>query len=150
MIVKKIMTKEVVSVSPAMDIHALAQLFIDNDISGAPVVDGEGKFLGLVLEEGLIFHDKKVHLPTFIQVCVGFVTLGFKKFEDEMKKIAATTVEEIMEKKIVKITEETPVEDVATMIVEDNVHYFPVMKDDKLIGVVTKKDIVRAIAAHKI
>ena len=148
--VKDIMTKDVIKVSKDMDIHAVARLFIDKDISGAPVVDGDSKFLGVVLEESLIFQDKKVHLPTFVSIAMGFLTFGEHKFEEEMKKIAASKVADIMETDIKTVSSDTSVEDVATMIVEEGKHYFPVVDEDVLVGVVTKKDIVRAIAQGKL
>ena len=71
MLIKDIMTKNVITVSPEMDIHKLAELFMEKNISGAPVVDKTGKLLGVVKEEGVIFQDKKVHLPTFINLSFG-------------------------------------------------------------------------------
>ncbi|UCG34769.1 MAG: CBS domain-containing protein [Candidatus Omnitrophota bacterium] len=148
--VKDIMTSDVISVSPDMEVHKLAELFIKKNISGAPVVDKDGKLLGVALEEGLIFQDKKVHLPTFIYFAMGFLTLGTHRLEEEMKKIAAGTVSDIMETEIPALSPETAVEEVATMIVEKGLHYFPVLKNNDLVGVVTKKDIIRAIAKGKL
>jgi predicted transcriptional regulator len=150
MLVKEIMTKDITTVTPQMDVHKLAELFIKKNISGAPVVDKEGVFLGLVLEEGLVFQDKKVHLPTFLNLCVGFLTLGTHRFEEEMKKIAGSKVDDIMEKDVMILTPETPVVEMATTMVEKGIHYFPVLKKGKLVGVVTKKDVVRAIARGKL
>ena len=148
--VKEIMTREVITVRPFMEIRKLAELFVKEDISGAPVVDDEGNLLGIVLEESLIFQDKRVHLPTFINLSIGFLTLGTHKFEEEIKKIVGNKVEDIMEKEVITISADTDVEEVATRIVEEGVHYFPVVENKKLVGVVTKKDIVRAIARGKL
>ena len=147
---KEIMTKKVFTVGPNMDVHRLAEFFIEKDISGAPVVDDKGKLLGIVLEEGLILRDKKVHLPTLINILSGVFALGEERFEGEMRKMAAITVSGIMEDNMVTISPELPVEEVATIIIEKGVHYFPVVENGKLVGVVTKKDIVRAIAQKRI
>ncbi|MBN1621038.1 MAG: CBS domain-containing protein [Endomicrobiales bacterium] len=144
--IKEIMTKNVITVKPDMDVHKFAELLIEKDISGAPIVDGNGKFLGVALEEGLIVKDKKIHLPTFVYFLTGFFTIGEKKFENELKKIAATTVSGIMEEKIRPVSPHTTVEDVATIMIEEGLHYFPVTEGGNLVGVVTKKDIVKAIA----
>jgi CBS domain-containing protein len=149
MLVKDIMTKNVVTVGPEMDIISLAGLFVDKNISGAPVVDTNGKLLGVVKEEGVIFHDKKVHLPTFVNLSVGFLTFGVKRYEEEMKKIAANKVRDIMEHDITTISGSLTIEDAATLMIEKNAYYLPVVDGDKLAGVVTKKDIVRAIAGGK-
>lgn len=144
--VKDIMTKHVITVKPTMDVHKLAELFVKENISGAPVVDGAGRYLGVVLEEGLIFQDKKVHLPTFINLSIGYLTLGTHQFEEEIKKIAGSKVADIMEKDVVTVSPQVSVTDLATQMIEENVHYFPVLEADRLVGVVTKRDIVRSIA----
>jgi len=150
MLTKDIMTKNVITVSPEMDIHELAKLFVEKNISGAPVVDNSEKLLGVVKEEGVIFQDKKVHLPTLINLSLGFLTLGVTKYNEEIKKITASKVSSIMEKDIVAIGPDTSIEDVATLMIEKEIYYFPVLDKDRLVGVVTKKDIVRAIAKEKV
>lgn len=148
--VGEIMTKNVVTVPPDMGVQQLAALFVEKDISGAPVVDQSGKLLGIVLEEGLILQDKKIHLPTLVTVLSGVFAFGENRFDSEMKKMGAITVSGIMEDTMTAISSSTPVEEVATMVIEKGVHYFPVVDNGKLEGVVTKKDIVRAIAQKKI
>ena len=150
MLIKDIMTKNVVTVSPEMDIHRLAELFMKKNISGAPVVDESGKLLGIVKEEGVIFQDKKVHLPTFINLSFGFLTLGTDRYNEEIRKITASKVSSIMEKDIVTISPNTEIEDAATLMIEKEIYYLPVVDKDKLVGVITKKDVVRAIAKEKV
>ncbi len=150
MLVKDLMTKNVVAVKPSMDVHQLAELFMKKDISGAPVVDEEGKFLGVVLEESLVFQNKNVHLPTFVNLAGAILSFGAHRFEEELKKITGSKVSDIMETKALTLSPETPIEDVATMMIEKNIHYFPVLEKGALVGVITKKDIVRGIAEGKL
>tara|TARA_B100000315_G_scaffold256537_1_gene302677 strand:+ start:670 stop:1122 length:453 start_codon:yes stop_codon:yes gene_type:complete len=146
MLVKDIMTKEPVTVKPTMEVHELAQLMVDKHISGAPVVDSEGKLLGIVQEKGVIFQDKKVHLPSFLHIASGFFTLGVKRFEEEIEKITANKVSEIMVSDIITLSEDMSVEDAATLMIEKGIYYCPVVRDEKLVGILTKRDIVRSIA----
>jgi len=144
--VKEIMSCDVITVKPTLSIHELAELFIEKDISGAPVVDEQGRFLGIVSEEGVIFQDKKVHLPTFINVSLGFLTLGAKNFEEEVKKVTARTVKDIIEEVTLTVSPDANIEEAATLMIDKGSYYLPVLEQDKLVGVVTKKDIVKAIA----
>ncbi|MDP8290401.1 MAG: CBS domain-containing protein [Candidatus Susulua stagnicola] len=144
--VKDIMSKDPITVTVGTNVHALAELLVEKNISGAPVVDDDGILLGIVQEEGVIFQDKKVHLPTFLHISLGFLTLGVKQYEEEIRKVTATKVDDIMEKDIVVLSPEMSVEDVATIMIEKASYYCPVVEEDKLIGVITKKDIVRSIA----
>lgn len=148
--VKDIMTTELITVKKDMGIRELAQLFVDKDISGAPVADTDGNYQGLVLEESLIYQDKKIHMPTFLSLSVSFLPLGLKDLEKEIEQIAAAKVGEIMDTEPYSLKVDTDLEEVATLMVEKGLHYFPVLDDGDLVGVVTKKDIVKAIAKGQI
>jgi len=146
MLVKDIMTTDVVTVTPTMGIYELAALFVQRNISGVPVVDEKSGFLGIVLEEGLIFHDKKVHLPSFVHIAMGFLTFGMKRFEEEIAKVTAATVSQLMEEQVLSLSPAMTIEDAATLMIDKGMYYCPVLEEGKLLGVITKKDIVRAIA----
>jgi len=144
--IKDIMTKNPITVTMATNVHLLAELFVEKNISGAPVIDDNGALLGIVQEEGVIFQDKKVHLPTFLHISLGFLTLGVKQYQEEIKKVTATKASDILEKDIVILSPEMSVEDAATIMIEKASYYCPVVDEEKLVGVITKKDIVRSIA----
>ncbi len=146
--VKDIMTKDPITVAVSTNVHALAELFIEKNISGAPVIDDNGTLLGIVQEEGVIFQDKKVHLPTFLHISLGFLTLGVKQYEEEIKKVTATKAIDILEKDIIILSPEMSVEDAATIMIEKASYYCPVVEGEKLVGVITKKDVVRSIAKN--
>jgi len=147
---KDIMTREVVTVTKDITVEGLARLFIRNDISGAPVVDEEGKLIGIVTENDLIKMEQRLHIPTVINIFDAVIYLGSsKKFEEDLKRMAATKVEDIYKKDVVIINENSSIENIATIMSEKNVHHLPVVKKDKIVGIVGKKDIVKAIAKAK-
>ena len=67
------------------------------------------------------------------------------KFEHELKKAVAATVEDVMTEDPVTVQASSTVEDVATLIVEREVSHVPVLDDDQLVGIITKADIVRSM-----
>jgi CBS domain-containing protein len=67
------------------------------------------------------------------------------RLEQEMRKIAGATVADIYTTDIVTVTEETPVDELATIMSEQSVHTLPVVQDGKLTGVIGKRDIIRTI-----
>ena len=147
---KDIMTKEVITVTTDVTIEGLARIFTRHDISGAAVIDAEGKLIGIVTENDLIKMEQKLHIPTVINIFDAVIYLGSsKRFEDDIKRMAATKVEDIFRKDIVTITESSTIEEIATIMSEKNIHHLPVVKKGKLVGIVGKKDIVRAIAEGK-
>ena len=144
---KDIMTKEVVTVKPEMTIEELARLFTKHDISGAPVVDEAGGLIGIVTENDLIKMEQRLHIPTIITIFDAVIYLGSsKKFEEDLKRMAATKVSDIYKREVVTITENTTIEEVATIMCEKDIHHLPVVKKGKLMGIVGKKDVVRAIS----
>jgi CBS-domain-containing membrane protein len=144
---KDIMTKEVVTVKPDTSIEDLAKLLVDNEISGVPVVDESGALYGIVTENDLISRNKRLHIPTVVSFLDAAIYLeSSKKFEQEVKRVTATKVKDICERKVVTIGEDTPLVDIATVMAEKKVHLLPVVKAGRVVGIVGKRDVVKAVA----
>lgn len=142
-----IMTREVISIREDASVRELAALLLTNNISGAPVVDVQGSLVGVVTESDLIFQNKKVHLPTAVAILDAFVFLERPgRTEEELKKIAGTRVGDICSRKLVTVTPDTELEELATLMAEKKVHTLPVLKGELLVGVIGKSDIIRTIA----
>jgi CBS-domain-containing membrane protein len=142
---KDIMTKEVITVGPGATVEELARILIDNKISGVPVVDEQKRLQGIVTENDLIRQNKRLHIPTVIRLFDAFILLGSERMENEIKKMAATTVDEICTKDVVSITEETSLDEIATIMAEQHIHLLPVLRSDVVVGIVGKADMVRAM-----
>jgi CBS domain-containing protein len=144
---KDIMTKDVVTVTPDTSIEKLAALLVSNQISGAPVVDANGSLFGMVTENDLISQNKRLHIPTVVSFLDAAIYLeSSKKFADEVKRVTATKVADICSKKVVTIAEETTLTDIATIMDEKKIHVLPVVRAGKVVGIVGKRDVVRAVA----
>ena len=142
---KDIMTKEVITVQPGATVEALARILMDNKISGVPVVDENNQLTGIVTENDLIRKNKRLHIPTVIRLFDAFILLGSGRMENEIKKMAATTVDEICTKEVVSIKEETSLDEIATIMAEQHIHLLPVLRDGVVTGIVGKADMVRAM-----
>lgn len=146
-IASDIMTREVITVQPETTVQQLAQIFASHSISGAPVVDQEGLVVGVVTESDLIDQNKKVHIPTVISILDSFFYLeNPEKMEQEMRKMAGSTVADIFTSPAVTVEENTPIDEIATIMSEKNVHTLPVVEDGQLKGIIGKKDIIKTIA----
>lgn len=144
---QNIMTHDVVTVNENATVRELAALLLSRNISGAPVVDDTGKVIGVVTESDLIFQNKKIHLPTAFAILDAFVFLERpEKMEEELKKIAGARVGDICSRKLVSVTPETELEELATLRAEKKIHTLPVMAAGSLVGVIGKSDIIRTIA----
>ena len=144
---KDIMTKEVLTVKEDMTVEEVAKFLIEHRISGTPVVDENDRLKGIVTEADLIIRNKKVHIPTVVQLLEGVIYLESpKRFEEEMSRILGQKVSEVMTKEVVTITPNTYIEDIATLMSTERKYLLPVMEKDKIVGIVGKADVVRAIA----
>ena len=142
---KDIMTKEVITVTNETTVEELARLLIKNKISGAPVVDDSGNLTGIVTENDLISQNKRLHIPTVIRLFDSFILFGSGRMEDEIRKMAAVTVGGICTKKVISVTEESSLEEVATLMSEKNIHLLPVVRDRAVVGIIGKADVVNAM-----
>jgi CBS domain-containing protein len=143
---KDIMTRDVITVKPDTTMEELARMLMKYQINGTPVVDDNGNLKGIVTENDLISKNSRLHIPTILRLFDAFIPLGTSKLEVEIKKMAASTVGEICTKDVITINDETPVEDIATIMTEKKIHLLPVLKEGKLVGIIGKKDIIKGIA----
>ena len=147
--VKDIMTKEIISVPPAMEIVQAAKILLDKSINGVPVVDG-GKLAGILCQSDLIAQQEKLPIPSVFTLLDGIISLGSTKhFEKVLRKIAATTVADAMTPDPVTVRPETGIDEVATLMLEKNFHTIPVVEEGRLVGIIGKEDILRAIVSKR-
>jgi len=143
---KDIMTGEPITVSPETDIINAAALLLEKGINGMPVVDANGKVLGILCQSDLIAQQKRLPIPSLFSIMDGFIAMpSMKRLEQEAAKIAATTVAAAMTPNPVTVTPDTGLETIATLMVDKNFHTLPVVAGGKLVGIVGKEDVLRTL-----
>jgi len=143
---KEIMTVDVITVAPETSVTDLARLLASHNIGGAPVVDVSGRLLGVVTENDLIDQTKKIHIPTVIAILDSLIFLERpNKMEKDIRKFAGSTVADIYTKSPLTVDEDTPLDELATIMAEKNVHTLPVMRGEQLVGVIGKGDIIKTL-----
>lgn len=143
---KDIMTKEVISVHPDTEVAQAARLLLDHRINGLPVLDKHESLIGIICQSDLIAQQKKIPLPSFFILLDSYIPLSSQKnIEKELQKIAATTVKEAMTPKPVTVDPDTTLEDIATLMVKNNIHTLPVVDQGKVVGIIGKEDILRTL-----
>lgn len=143
---RDIMTTDVAAVTPETTVEELARLLMEKDISGAPVIDDAGRLIGIVTEHDLIKKERRLHIPTVVQIFDAFIYLeSSKRFEEDLKKMVAKKVADIYTKDVVTVGEDSTVTEIATIMTDKDIHLLPVMKDGEMVGIVGKKDILKAM-----
>ncbi len=141
----ELMTREVVTVFPQMGIKELAKLFTEEKVGGFPVVEG-GKVVGVVTESDLIHRDERLHIPTFFTIFDAVFPIGGeKRLEEELKKISASTVGEIMDKNPPSVGPDATLTEVASLMGEKRAETVLVLDGGALLGVIGRLDLIRAM-----
>jgi len=144
---KEIMTRNVRSVSLGTSIEDLARLFDETRYNALPVVNAAGKLVGVVSQNDLIERDKPLHIPTVISIFDWVLYLeSEQKFIDDVKRMAARTVDEVYSTNVETCTPETPVSDLAALMSTKKAYLIPVLDGDTMIGVVARLDIIRSMS----
>ncbi len=145
MLAKEIMTKDVISVKSKDLVEDVIKILMEKNISGVPVVDDENHVIGIVTEGDLIYRSKKLKIPTFFSILDGYVFLeSTKTIEKQLKKMVGYRVEDVMTTDVITVDEEQTVEEVATLMTKEKINRVPVVADEQLVGIISRRDIIRS------
>lgn len=149
-LVSAVMTPEVVTVRPDQSLAEAADVLAEHGIGAAPVVDDSGTLVGLLRDEDLLISESRLHLPTVISILPGIdITLpgAARRYDEELKQAIASTVKGVMEREFVSLAPDATLEDLATLMHESEVTHVPVVEGGTVVGIATRGDIVRHLAA---
>jgi CBS domain-containing protein len=145
----EIMDSTAPSVSPEADAREAIELLAKTDKGAIPVVDEDGRVVGIVSESDLILSEEQadLHLPHYIDIMGGIVFVGsLKGFEKRLNKAFATKVSDLMTADPVVVQVDDDVETVAKTIAEEHHNHLPVVEGDgRLAGLVTRADALAAL-----
>ncbi|MDD5622621.1 MAG: CBS domain-containing protein [Actinomycetota bacterium] len=147
LLAKNIMTKKVITINKNASVEKLSELLLKNKISGVPVVDDDGKLVGVATEGDLIVKDSDLHFPRYFKLLDSIIYLeSLNKFKSNLKKYLGTKVEDIMTAKVITVRENTLVSEVANIMIRNNVNRVPVLNSKgDLAGIITRADIVKSM-----
>jgi len=143
---RDIMTKDVVTVTPDTDITEAAKLLLDNHFNGLPVVDDKGRLIGIICQDDLIVQQKRLPLPSLFTFFDGLIPLtSYRSLEKEVDKIIASKVSQAMTPDPLTIGPDASLEDIATLMVNNNIHTLPVLEGGRIVGIIGKEDVLRTL-----
>ncbi|MDD4951889.1 MAG: CBS domain-containing protein [Desulfovibrionaceae bacterium] len=144
---KDIMTTSVVTLDPGTTVVEAARMLIENKINGAPVVDKKGELVGVLCQSDLVAQQKRLTMPTLFTLLDGFITLSSQEDLDrEIERISAVTVAQAMTAPPRRLSPDTPVDEIATIMVDKKLYTLPVLDAaGRLVGVVGKEDVLKTL-----
>lgn len=142
--VRDIMTKEVVSIRPDDNVKDVLGLLFKMRISGLPVIDGEGKLVGMFTEKSILSYI----LPSYIEKVGRFVyEENPKSIKKKFIELSQVKVGQLMRREVVTTTEDATLCEMARLMLTQKVRRLPVLdKTAKLVGIVAREDILKALA----
>ena len=143
---KDIMTTDVIVANKNDIIANVANLLIKEKIGGLPVVE-ENKVVGIISETDIMKKESHVDSPRMLNFIQGIIFLDdMKKFEDEMRAIAAYKVEDLMSKDIITVNENDTFDYVANVMINKSINRVPVVDENNFLkGIICRYDIIKAM-----
>lgn len=140
--VRELMTEKVFTIGPEAPIKDVARILVDNGISGLPVCDIEGRVIGVISEGDILY---KEHDPSegHIGGPLGWIIEGTPNYAGYIKA-KALTARKAMTSPVITVAPYESVAQAARIMCEHHVNRLPVVTDEKLVGIVTRADLVRA------
>jgi CBS domain-containing protein len=140
-----VMVRDVVTVRPETDVADAIKLLVEHDVSALPVLDKDGNLVGMLSEADLIHRAEigtEKHRPWWQEAVTGASTLAGEFAKSHGKKVG-----EVMTTGVISVTEETPLPEIAALFERKRIKRVPVVKDGKLVGIVSRSNLIQALAS---
>ncbi|OWY68201.1 phosphoribulokinase [cyanobacterium TDX16] len=149
--VADIMTRDPIVVRPETSLHDAIKLLAEKRISGLPVVDDAGKLIGTISETDLMWQETGVTPPAYIMFLDSVIFLkNPAQYERDLHKALGQTVGEVMSQDLITVAPDKPLRDAAQLMHDRKIQRLPVVDPSgKVIGILTRGDIVRDLAASE-
>ena len=144
--VRDIMTAEVVVAEPDTSVNLVARLMAGRDISGVPVVE-DGRLVGIVTELDLIVRNTRLEPPAFFALLDARIPLETPThYRERIRHMLGTLARDVMTEKVVSVGPDEELESLAAIMVKQRVNPLPVVEDGRLVGIVSRSDIIAMMA----
>lgn len=148
--VRDIMDTRWLTVHPEDTIETVVRRMSENELPAIPVVNEGDRCVGIITEADLIMagEEADLHLPHYIELFGGVVFLeSTKKFEERLRKAVGATARDLMTEDPVTIEPDASVAEAARLIARRKHNRLPVVEHGRLVGVVTRVDVLDALTA---
>lgn len=153
MLAKEIMTTELIKVSPEATLHEAAVLMTRHNISGLPVVEDDMVLVGIISESDII-EDRSIF--SGLDHWISIESFLKRNLDNNLKKesvsdegpeqdFLSNPVKDYMSTRLITAGPDSTVEEVARLLVRNRVNRIPIVEDNKIVGIITRGDVLKAI-----
>ncbi len=147
MLVRSVMSTDVVSFTPDESVQDATRRLVERGVDAGPVLDAEGRLVGMLSSGDLLVQESKLHYPTVISLFGAYLELpsSHRRFEEDLRRAVGATVGDVMYPDPISCAEDDTLERAATLMHEHEVSRLPVTRDGRLVGIIARGDILRAV-----
>ena len=141
-----VMARDVVTVSPEASVIEAARLMSENDISALPVADQNGRLVGIISEADFLQREEigaDIRRPWWVEAMVPAATLATEFAKSHGKHVA-----DLMSSHVITVTEDASLAEIAVILERNRIKRVPVLRDDKLVGIVSRSNLIQALASY--
>jgi len=142
-----VMISPVITVKPYASIKDVAKTLLSHRISAVPVIDDQGKLVGIVSEGDLMRRSEagtERQRPWWLLQFTGEETLAAEYVKAHARKIA-----DVMTRQVVTATPDTPLHEVANLLEKNSIKRVPILRDGRLVGIVSRANLIQAVAGAR-
>lgn len=146
MLVKDLMSTNVITVTPETKVSEVAELIHTHHFTGVPVVNSDGRVIGTISERDFITATSGLYLPTYIKLLSGmdYVQGAKKNLPHVVEQVVNATAKDIMNQDVPFARPDTTLEQLATMFAEKRANPIPVTDStNKLLGIISRSDLIK-------
>jgi CBS domain-containing protein len=146
-LVREVMTTDVLTFRPEDSVEEAYTRLSERGVDGGPVVYENGEVVGMLTTDDLLVQETKLHYPTVVSLFNAYLELpsSHRKFEHELRKAVGANVGDVMTEHVESCSPDDTLERAATLMHEHDVSRLPVTEGGKLVGLVARGDILRAV-----
>ena len=145
MIAADIMAREVVTIGPDESVARAAALMTANDVSALPVVNTDGRLIGIISEADLLRREEiatATRRPSWVESITPATTLATDFVKSRSKRVA-----DLMSKDVISVSEFASLNDIAALLERNRIKRVPVVRGDQLVGIVSRGNLIQALAS---
>jgi len=142
-----VMVRDVVTVGPDTEVSEAVALLVKHDISAVPVLNGDDNLIGILSEADLLEREElgaEHRHPWWIETL-----MPASKLAEEFAKAHGKKVSEVMSTNVITASEDTPVSEIAALLERHRIKRVPIVKGNKVVGIVSQSNLIQALASSK-
>ncbi len=144
MIAKDLMTTPVITIEETSTVENAARLMLEQDISALPVLNGEGKVVGILTHSDFGLSPKYRPLMDNVFSMLGSTTTT-RHLEETANKVGGKLVRDVMRRHVITASQDMEMERVAQLMLRANIHRLPIVDGGRLVGIITRHDFLKMI-----